>query len=206
MISDVLAQKITSNIQKHLYTLAQKHDFVGFYKMHQLEVIKSAELLLKNYPQADKNIVIISCWFHDIRHFQANGEGEINAVKPLHHIDGAVEARKILNGYKIEESDIEKIVRCIERHRNSGKYIPENIEEKIVACADALSHFYSIFFLTFFKFHPSVSFDEMVPNQIQKLERDWRDVNMLPEAGELVKERYKILKKMLSSYGKTFIN
>lgn len=199
-----MIENIIPDIQKYLIKLAKEHNFIWFYDLHQLEVVKSAGLLLEKYPKADKDIIILSCWLHDIKHFMANGEKEIEAIKPNHHIEGAVEARKILNQYNLPEEKIGKVCKCIERHRNRPGYEPVSIEEKIVASADALSHFYSVFFLTFFKVHPSTDLNTMVDMEKEKIERDWRDVNILPEAGKIAEMRYMTLRGMLDSYKSNF--
>jgi len=121
-------------------------------------------------------------------------------VKLSHHLDSAKIAAKILKDSVMDDSTINKIVRCIERHRNSEEYRPETIEERIVAVADTYSHFISIFYLTYFKFHPDHSIEEMVKLDKEKLERDWRDLQMVPEAAKLAKNKYEVLKEMLESY------
>lgn len=197
---------IIDEVKSYLLRLAHEHDFQWFFDLHQLEVVKCAELLLDKYPDANREIVLVAVWLHDVVQFIASGEEERDKVKMNHHLDGAVKAKEILEKYQLGEEELEKIQNCIRRHRNKKGYEAVSIEEKIVASADAMSHFYSVFFLTFFKFHPSVGLDEMVVINKEKIERDWRDVNIIPEAGNIVRSRYENLKNMHSSYKSDFSN
>ena len=76
------------------------------------------------------------------------------------------------------------------------------MEEKIIVVADTLSHFESVFYFTYFKIHPNHSIEKMVEDDLAKLKRDWRDLQLLPKAKKLVETEYRILKKLLESYKK----
>ena len=69
-----------------------------------------------------------------------------------------------------------------------------------MAAADTMSHFIGIFYLTYFKFYPKDSLEEMAESQIRKLDRDWRDLNLLPKAKKIVEREYKILRKLHENY------
>lgn len=194
--------KIAKEAQKELVRLAKKNGWLWFYNIHQKEVMKFAEKMLKMYRRADKKQVLIACWLHDIAHYYARNGKEILEVKKNHHINGAKIADKILKKYNVPQNEIEKIESCILRHRNSKQYKARTLEEKIVVVADTLSHFGSVFYLTYFKFHPEHSLERMVKDDLTKIERDWRDLGLLPKSRQLVIEQYKGLKKMLNNYGK----
>lgn len=180
--------------------LAAKNGWLWFYKLHQKEVVEYAEKLLRIYPSADRKIVLIACWLHDIAHYQARNSREILAVKAKHHIQGAEIAGRFLAGYRVSGEEIERIKRCILCHRNSAPYKPKTLEEKVVAVADTMSHFGSIFYFTYFKFHPHHSLEQMVADDLAKLKRDWRDIRLLPKAERLVREEYRMIKKLLNNY------
>lgn len=192
--------KIVEKIQNYIIELAEKNHTRWFYDLHQKEVAKSAEELLVFYPEADRDVVMLACWLHDIIHYTAKTSEEILLVKKRHHLDGAIEAEKLLNNLGTDKEIIQKVMRCIERHRNSEGYKPETLEEKIVAVADTYSHFRSVFYLTYFKFHPEHSIEQMVEMNLAKIERDWRDVQIIPEAAEMAKAKYLALKEMLTNY------
>jgi hypothetical protein len=42
--------------------------------------------------------------------------------------------------------------------------------------------------------------EEMVKSQIGKLDRDWRDLQLLPKAKKLVEREYKIIRKLITNY------
>lgn len=199
-MTNAVFQKIIQEVQKQIIGLAKKNGWMWFYNLHQKEVVESANDLLKLYPKADKKIVLIACWLHDIAHYYAKNEKEILAVKKSHHIDGARIAGDILENYKLSQDEIEKVKNCVLRHRNHQDYAPKTLEEKVVATADALSHFRSIFYLTYFKFHPEHSLEEMVKIDLDKIERDWRDLGLLPKSRKIAELEYKTLKKMLKNY------
>lgn len=193
-------QKIINESKNEVRKLAAKNGWMWFYKMHQNEVVKYAEKLLKIYKEADKEIVLISCWLHDIGHYYAKNGKEILEVKKKHHINGAMIAENILRKYDISKEDIDKIKNCILRHRNHAPYVARTLEEKIVVAADTLSHFGSIFYFTYFKFHPNHSIEQMVQDDLEKMERDWRDLNILPKVKKMVETEYKTIKKLFKNY------
>lgn len=199
-MTNAIFQKIIQEVQKQIIGIAKQNGWMWFYNLHQKEVAESANDLLKLYPQADKKIVLVSCWLHDIAHYYAKNEKEILAVKKNHHIDGAKIAKEILLNYKLSQTEIEKIKNCVLNHRNHENYEPKTLEEKMVAVADTLSHFRSIFYLTYFKFHPEHSLEEMVKADLEKTDRDWRDLGLLPKSRKIAELEYKTLKKMLSTY------
>lgn len=195
-------QKIIKDSKLEIQKIAKKNGWMWFYEMHQKEVIKYAEKLLKLYKQADRQTVLIACWLHDIAHYYARNSREILEVKKDHHLNGAKVAEKFLKKYNLGKAEVEKIAGCILKHRNHPPHIARTLEEKIVVVADTLSHFGSIFYLTYFKFHPSHSLERMVKDDLAKLKRDWRDIQILPKAKGLVETEYKVLKKLVENYNK----
>jgi HD superfamily phosphodiesterase len=193
-------QKIIKDSQKTIKRLAKRNDFLWFYNMHQKEVAKCAVKLLKLYRKADRRIVLIACWLHDVAHYYAKGGDEILKVKKDHHINSAKIAEQIFKKYNLQQEEIDKIKNCILRHRNFGSYKARTLEEKIIVVADTLSHFESIFYLTYFKIHPKHSLEKMVKDDLAKLKRDWRDLELLAKAKKLVEVEYKTLKKLFESY------
>lgn len=195
-----MTRNIYKYVEKTMMKMAKASPLDWFFELHQSEVIKSAEYLLSKYPKANKDIVLLSCWFHDLGHFKAKTLDEVNIIKPKHHIVGAEMAEKILQKYHLPKKMIEDIKKCILCHRGSEPYIPQTIEEKIVAVADTLSHYESIFYLVYFKIYPNDSLNSFVETQKAKMARDWRDLALLPEAQKLAKPRYDELLRMLNDY------
>jgi len=203
-MTNITYNEIIKESQKKIKSLAVKNDWLWFYNLHQKEVVYYAEKLLNIYKKADRRIVVISCWLHDIAHYCAKDAKEILAVKANHHIDGANISEKFLKNYKISPEEIKKIKNCILCHRNKKPFIPRTIEEKIVTVADTMSHFGSIFYFTYFKFYPKHTLEQMVVDDLNKLKRDYRDIKILPKAQKLVDREYKMIKKLLNNYNNLF--
>lgn len=195
-----LFKKITEDIKALIIKDAKKYGWMWFYDVHQKEVVNAAEKLLKLY-KADREVVIIACWLHDISKYKApKDKKSFNKIHANHHIDSADFARKFLKRYKLEEELIERIAECVLRHRNSTPYEARTKEEKIVAVADTLSHFMSVFYFTYFKFYPHDEMMDMAKSQIKKMQRDWRDLNLLPKSKSIVKNEYNMLMKLHENY------
>ena len=197
-----IGQKILDDAEIYVMKTAKSSPLDWFFELHQKEIMISANKLLKEYPDADKNVVLLSCWLHDLGHFKAKTLDQVDAVKPDHHLVGAKMAKKFLSKYKLPKDQVDKIINCILCHRGSEPYAPKKLEEKIVAVADTLSHFQSIFYLLFFKIYPKYSLDEFVVLQKAKLKRDWRDLSLLPKAQEMVENKYDFFLQMLDDYQK----
>jgi len=199
-MSDKIFQKIVKDIEKYIINLAEQNGWTWFYKAHQKEMVACAKELLGVY-KADKKMAVIACWLHDITLYQVkNGSKEFSECHKTHHVDSCEFSKTYLEKYKLKTEEIESISQCILRHRNSAPFKVRNIEEKIVAAADTMSHFTGIFYLMHFKFHPDDSVEEMNKKQSQKLERDWRDLQLLPKARKLVEKEYKVLRKLVGNY------
>ena len=109
-----------------------------FYDTHLLEVEKQANFLLKNLPKADKEVVMLGVWLHDLQ--------RIRGLKGDHQEIGAREAEKVLKEHGYNSDVIKKVKSIILTHSCSNNK-PETLEGKILATADAMSHYYNNFFL-----------------------------------------------------------
>jgi HD superfamily phosphodiesterase len=195
--------QIIEDIKQHIIGLAKKNHWLDFYELHQLEVVRCAEKLLKEY-KADRKIVILACWLHDVAKYSVSRKGgKVDSIHAVHHILSRNFAVGFLEKYGLFESDIKKIGECVLRHRNSGECMARTIEEKIVAAADTMSHFESIFYFAYFHYYPEHGFKQMAEKQIEKLDRDWRDLGLLPRARALVKARYRVVRQMHEDFLKS---
>ena len=104
---------------------------------HIVAVVKNGELLAERYG-ADKEVVTIASWLHDIASITDYSMYE------NHHIYGAEIAKQILAKFDYEPEKIELVQECIRNHRGSVNLKRQSLEEKCVADADAISHFDSI--------------------------------------------------------------
>ncbi len=134
-----MRKDILKNLQKEIYDRCQKdtNKFgMGCY-YHIVAVVKNAEILAEEYG-ADKEIVMIAAWLHDIASITEY------SLYELHHIHGAEMAYSILKEYGYEDKKILLVQECIKNHRGSISLEKNSIEELCVADADAISHFDSL--------------------------------------------------------------
>jgi putative nucleotidyltransferase with HDIG domain len=156
------------------------------FKYHILNVKRFAEILADKYP-ANKFVVIVSAYLHDLYYIQT-GNHEV------HEIEGAKFAREYLSKFDIPQQEIELIVGCILNHRGSKKSERQKIEEKIIACADAMDHIdrcLGLFYVGHTDFESAVKFMK------GKLKRSWEKIE-LDEAKEIIKPKYEAAKILFS--------
>ena len=130
---------ILQYLQKEVHTrckLPTNKFGMGCY--HHIEaVVKNAEVLAEKY-HADKEVVMIAAWLHDIASITDY------ALYEEHHIHGAEIAYEILTKLSYDASKITMVQSCIRSHRGSVHMDKNSVEELCVADADAISHFDSV--------------------------------------------------------------
>lgn len=104
---------------------------------HIVAVVNNAKILAEKYG-ADKEIVMIAAWLHDIASITDH------SLYELHHIHGAEMAHSTLKGYGYDDEKISLVQKCIRNHRGSISSEKISSEELCVADADAISHFDSV--------------------------------------------------------------
>ncbi len=134
-----MREDIMENLQHEIYQRCQKQTNkfgIGIY-YHIIAVVKNAEILAEKYG-ADKEIVMIAAWLHDIASITDY------SLYELHHIYGAEMAHSILKRYGYDDKKIALVQECIRNHRGSIRSEKSSLEEFCVADADAISHFDSV--------------------------------------------------------------
>jgi putative nucleotidyltransferase with HDIG domain len=115
-----------------------------------------------------------------------------------HEISGQPIAEKILKDFGYDQDTIDKVKHIIASHRSSAGIEPETITAKIVANADAMAHFDVIPWFIKLKLN---KYDNNLKRATQwtydKIERDWNKKLTMPEAKEIVKEKYEAIKTVL---------
>jgi len=154
---------------------------------HMVSVVKYANQLAEKLG-ADKEIVEVSAWLHDITRLKGDPEN--------HHISGPIEAEKILKQLNYPQDKIEKVKHCIHAHRGSQSIKRETIEAECVASADAMAHFDNVPALIYVAFvKKQMSIEEGKDWVRNKLERSWK--KLIPEAKEIVLPKYEAVKLLL---------
>jgi putative nucleotidyltransferase with HDIG domain len=184
------------NITKIIEIAKEHHDKEGYY-YHISPVVRNA-LLLSEKLGADKEVVEIAAYLHDIGRSEKE-MGEYKAEND-HHIIGEQKTREILSGLGYDKGFIDKVAHCVLTHRGRKGPAPETLEAEIIANADAMAHFDA--FLDLFRYflaETATSFEEAVEVMSEKIQRNWNKKLTLPEAKEIVKEKYEAITLLLKS-------
>ena len=161
------------------------------YKYHILLVLKYAKELAKTH-KADEEVVEIAALLHDIGRVDLKND-------PVHHIIGSKEAEIILKELEYSQDTIDKVKHCVESHSIGKGPNPKTMEAKIIANADAMSHFDMLPVFYFWLTRRNVKFDETTKWVENKLKNDWNEKLTFPEAKKMVKEKYDAIKLLLNS-------
>jgi HD superfamily phosphodiesterase len=116
----------------------EKNSLKDFYKYHLLMVEKAARDLLARLPKANKEIVMLGVWLHDLQ--------RVRKLKGDHEQVGADEAVKVLKEFNYAPETITVVKDIILTH-SCRESIPSTLEARALATADALSHYLNDFFL-----------------------------------------------------------
>ncbi len=171
-------------IQKHSFSGAETKEFYcWFWDIHVKPVIEYSKKMAEKYD-ADVEIVWLSAILHDI--------ARLTEEEPHDEI-GSEKAYKLLLKKGFTENIAEKVKGIILTHR-CRKYPPENLEQKILASADAMAHFLPPFYFWVGKYS-NKTFAEILERNNNKIERDYNQKIFFEDEKKMVKERYEILKK-----------
>lgn len=167
----------------------------SLWDYHILPVIKYSLILGKKF-RADLEVLELAALLHDYAAIIKNGK-----LYKKHHLRGAKLAEEILVSLNYPQDKIKCIKDCIKSHRGSIVVNKKNIEAKILASADAMSHITELvdmFYLTY-GVHKYKTF-EGAKWLKKKLKRSWDKI--IPSGRKIVKADYevaiKILNKILS--------
>ncbi|EKE27974.1 MAG: hypothetical protein ACD_3C00115G0004 [uncultured bacterium (gcode 4)] len=136
--------EIVERIRKYVEDECRKE--TNIYGMnafnHHFVLVAKYAWFLADRTWADKEIVLISAWLHDIWSILWDYEN--------HHLTSAQVAENILSEMRYPRDRIERIKHCIIAHRWSKSIPRETLEAECIADADAMSHLNnidSLFFL-----------------------------------------------------------
>lgn len=155
---------------------------------HFIPVVEYSEKLADKLG-ADKEIVIIAAWLHDI--------GSIVYGRKNHHLTGAKIAEEKLSELGYPPKKIEKVKDCMISHRGSQQILPKSLEAKILIEADTLSAFNDITGLFQCAFYyEKLPRKEAKDSVKRKLENKWKQLN-LDESREIIKSKYEAVMLLL---------
>lgn len=181
----------TEEIRKYVKDECGKSDSkYGYepYEYHFVPMVRHAVDLAEALG-ADKEVVELAAWLHDI--------GSIKYGREDHHLTGCELAAQKLTEIKYPEEKKAIIIKCIMNHRGSQKRKRNSLEEKIIADADALSNFENIagIFKAAFVYENKTQ-GEAKKSVRKKLERKWEQLHF-DRSKEIIKPKYNAVKILL---------
>jgi len=157
---------------------------------HVPEAEKWAKLMLKKYPEADAEVVLLAIWLHDLGHYPIPTEID-------HAVRSEQRAKEFLEKESYLKDKIEKVLHCVRAHRCRDVQ-PQTLEAKIIAFVDSASHMTDTMYLDMVRTDEEGRFQRTYG----KLERDWRDLSAFPEVQGELTELYNAWKVLLTAYEK----
>lgn len=161
-----------------------------FYSTHLLSVEKFAKELLKELPEADKEVVLLGVWLHDLQ--------RVRGVQGDHAKIGAIEAEKVMKQIGYPDQTIKHVKEIIVTHSCcNARLMPKTLEGKILASADAMSHYTNDFYLTIATTgkRDVAGFKKWA---LEKLERDYNKKIFFNFAKKKIERRHQVLKEIFT--------
>lgn len=155
-------------------------------RTHIKEAEKWANKILKMYPEAVRDVVMLTVWLHDIGHYPV--------VEEDHAVISERISRKFFEDERTDKSLSDRVLHCVRSHRNRDVE-PETLEAKLFAMIDSVSH------LTYIPYIEMIN-DGRGESALEKLERDYRDISPFPEVKEEITPLYKALKNLIIEMSK----
>ena len=153
---------------------------------HVPETERWAKYMLKKYPKADKEIVLLAVWLHDVGHYPIPSKID-------HAVRSEKRAKQFLKKENYDEKKMEKVLHCIRAHR-CRDVMPETFEAKLIAFIDSASHMTDKE-----TYVDMVRAYKNVTVVLEKLERDFRDMGHFPEQKKKFKYLYESWKQLLTA-------
>jgi len=174
-------QQIEDEI-KQLFLSHSEEAWQVFWFLHLKFVIEKSKELAEKYD-GDLEVVWLSAILHDVTQLE-NPED--------HHLTGAQKAYENLVGKGFSVEVAEKVKNVILTHR-VNQYKPENLEQKILATADAISHFSTAHYLWISNISKK-PFVKLMEKFAEKIERDYAGKIFFEDERKQVEKQYEVLK------------
>ena len=172
---------------KKLYFENYDDNLISFWNVHLKPVIEKSKELAVKYD-GDLEVVWLASILHDI--------GQFDDVEN-HDTVGSEKAYDILLERGYSEEIASKVRSAILTHRVKN-YSPENLEQKIVATADAMAHFTTAHYV--WMAHISKKpFMELMKKFDGKLNRDFDDKIFFEDEKKMVQPYYHVLKSLFET-------
>ena len=106
---------------------------------HVFEAEKWAKKIIEKYPEADREVVLLSIWLHDV--------GQVIGENMDHAINSEDESRLFLPKIEVSAMRIGEIAHCVRSHKCKDVQ-PVTLEAKILAVANSVSHMTDFYYIT----------------------------------------------------------
>jgi len=168
----------------HSFSNVETREFYKiFWDMHIKPVIEYSKAMAAKYG-ADLEVIWLGAILHDIARLDD---------KEPHDEIGSQMAYDLLIENNFSPELAKKVKEVILSHR-CKKYLPETLEQKIIASADAMAHFLQPFYLWIGKYADQ-SFPEMLVKNSKKIERDYNEKIFFEDEKKMVESQYQVLKE-----------
>lgn len=178
-----------TTLKQHVTQLASKENFrhhQWFIKYH-LEIVEKIALeLLEKYPEADRDTVLVMCWIHDYGKIL-----DFDNQYSRQYVDQGIQKLIELGFDKDFAKKVGDYVELFDKHGQVDLHTAP-IEVRIASTADACSHFASPFHYTYWHENPTKSTQEIIDGKPERINIDWNDKIVLPEAKAVFEKYYKI--------------
>lgn len=183
--------KLVFKSVKNLYESSERELGKWMWKNHVQWVADKAELLAEKYS-ANKESVYVGSLLHDLGDVWMERENEDFEKKSNEF------STKILIDAGFKSDEIKDILtNIIEPHSCYPDNLPQSIEGKCLASADAMFHLMTDFFPQFsWKHIPKKNYDEWIDWVNEKLERDYNNKIFFDSEKEEVEPYFLALKKV----------
>lgn len=149
-----------------------ENNFFGEGIFYHIKAVAENAVYLAEQYGADREVVVIAAWLHDIASITDY------TLYEEHHVHGAEMAEEILNRFDYDKDKIQLVKKCILNHRGSKPAEKQTAEEVCIADADAISHFDSVpslFYLAYVK--RGLGIGEGIDFVKSKLERSYKKLS-----------------------------
>lgn len=154
----------------------------GAWQWHILPVIQLSKQMAQTY-QADLAVVWLGALLHDI--------AKLDDIEPHDQI-GAERASQILLERGFDQDMVNRVSQVVLTHR-CRSHPPLTLEDKIVASADAMSHFVAPFYI-WWAYYTDQDLSQLMEQNFKKIERDFTEKIFFDEQRESVRKQYEVLK------------
>lgn len=185
------------HIRNHIRCIAQEKGELWFWETHIEHVERYALWLMDRIPNANQEVVLLSVWLHDIIDI-------VNPEKRHEHAKyGAEFAEVFLTEQGITSEIIVQVAHSIRCHSCKDE-LPQTVEGKILATADAMSHMDPEFYLGIALYDYDKGVNEFADFMCRKLDKHLQGRKIFFDfAQTTMQERYEKIKAFVDLMNKT---